>query len=324
MVYEWPLLVNQLVSCRLEQTVICYISAFTIPSIRILLGPLPVFVCKFASFSTIFPGINAILLSVAASGFKFAFVYIFKSIPIMNDELLTRIVVRIITVWSFFACTFKMFFEEKIAIDEVCINSTSLSIHHFSGLFLSLENLQRNLVWRWRHKKSISISSNDSIFCISCRIFFQFGRFKGQAKNKKRKSNKSRFVNVTIPFAWNINNSRIGLHYPQQVKKPFKIISFFKKMCFDKFQTDSVTNEPISNDFDSPRLLLCGSFCMGTFTMHLLLRFKCSHQKCYAKFVEGWRYHSSDRMKSSEHERFCDLSLKVPFRPLIIFFSIAY
>lgn len=81
-------LINQLVSCRLQNTILIYLMGFTIPIIRIITGPLPMSVCYLTSFGTIFPGIKAALLGLVTSAFRFAFVFRYKKIPPMNDYIL--------------------------------------------------------------------------------------------------------------------------------------------------------------------------------------------------------------------------------------------
>ena len=76
-------------------------------------------VCYLTSFGTSFPGIKAALLGLVTSAFRFAFVFRYKSIPPMNNDILVAIVHRSVVVWSFFACTFKLYFEPKTATDIV-------------------------------------------------------------------------------------------------------------------------------------------------------------------------------------------------------------
>ena len=112
-------LINQLVSHKLEQTILMYILGFTVPVLRLFLGPLPLGVCQFSHFGIIFPGINFLLISVSITGIKFLLVVIYKSMPMMDDKILAKIIVRSITFWSFFACLAKIFVEERISTDVV-------------------------------------------------------------------------------------------------------------------------------------------------------------------------------------------------------------
>ena len=112
-------LINQLVSHKLEQSILLYVLGWTVPVFRIFLGPLPLGICQFSHFGMIFPSINFLLITVSITGTKFLLVVIYKSMPMMDDKILAKIIVRSITFWSFFACLAKMFVEERISSDVV-------------------------------------------------------------------------------------------------------------------------------------------------------------------------------------------------------------
>ena len=114
-------LVNQLVSYRIEQTIYFQIFGFIVPAVRIFAGPLNHIFAVFTHFFIIFTMMNVLLLSIAVAAVRFSYIFIFRSIPNMNDPLLVTLILRIITVWNFFATAFKIFFEEKHLILVVSI-----------------------------------------------------------------------------------------------------------------------------------------------------------------------------------------------------------
>ena len=116
-------LINQLVSHKLEQSILLYGLGWTVPVFRIFLGPLPLQICQFSHFGIIFPAINFLLITVSITGTKFLLVVIYKSMPTMDDKILAKIIVRSITFWSFLACLAKMFVEERISTDVVSFNN---------------------------------------------------------------------------------------------------------------------------------------------------------------------------------------------------------
>ena len=106
-------LVNQLVSYRIEQAIYFHIFGFIVPAVRIFAGPVHPSFVVFTHFFLIFTMMNVLLLSIAVSAVRFSYIFIFRSIPNMNDPLVVTLILRIITVWNFFATAFKIFFEEK-------------------------------------------------------------------------------------------------------------------------------------------------------------------------------------------------------------------
>ena len=118
---QYRTLVNQLVSYRIEQMIYFFLFGFSFPAIRIFYGPMPILSIPVIHFGIIFPGINILLFSVAVSCVRFSYIFIFKAIPNMNEKLIVTLIVRVILVWNFIACTFKIFFEEKITITAVSI-----------------------------------------------------------------------------------------------------------------------------------------------------------------------------------------------------------
>lgn len=112
-------LVNQLITLRLDQMVLLYIIGCGINISRRILGPFPGWICKTASFIQFFTVINICHLTILISATRFAFVFYFKSIPTMNDKLISTFFMMITNLWSFLAVLSKMYVEEKTLFLEV-------------------------------------------------------------------------------------------------------------------------------------------------------------------------------------------------------------
>lgn len=93
---------------------------------RRLLGPFPAWICKLASFVQFFTIFNICHLTVLISATRFAFVFYFKSIPVMNDQLLSTFFMIATNLWSFLAVMGKMYVEEKTLFLEVRLQQTPI------------------------------------------------------------------------------------------------------------------------------------------------------------------------------------------------------
>lgn len=111
--------INQLVSCRLEQVILAY-AVCGIFILRILTGPLPWILCETANFLVHMMGVNIILFSLACTIFRFMIVIVYRSIPVMNDELLVRITVRITYTASILTVGVRDFLQTYKAVTALC------------------------------------------------------------------------------------------------------------------------------------------------------------------------------------------------------------
>ena len=112
-------LVNQLISLRLQ----LYLAGYGLSSIfylRILVGPLSWFFCDFTRFFLHLIGMNVFLLTLANNLHRFIIVVLYKSIPVMNDQLLYKITVRTICLWSWLILGIKEFLQSHTQITAMC------------------------------------------------------------------------------------------------------------------------------------------------------------------------------------------------------------
>lgn len=99
--------------------VILYVFGFIIQTIRPIYGPMPQVVCRVSVAIQVFTGMNIVLLSLSVTVVRFAFIWIYRAIPTMDDEFLVKFIVRAITLWTAISSAFKYYIEDKINISEV-------------------------------------------------------------------------------------------------------------------------------------------------------------------------------------------------------------
>ena len=95
------------------QLIIYYVVAGGIDAIRAMFGPLPVPVCKIGAFLKVATVVKFCLLSFAMTLTKFVFIFIFKSIPVMDDSFLSFVINSNVTLWTFLTSSAKFYFEPK-------------------------------------------------------------------------------------------------------------------------------------------------------------------------------------------------------------------
>ena len=84
-----------------------------IDAIRAMFGPLPVPVCKIGAFLKVATVVKFCLHSFAMTLTKFVFIFIFKSIPVMDDSFLSFVINSNVTLWTFLTSSAKFYFEQK-------------------------------------------------------------------------------------------------------------------------------------------------------------------------------------------------------------------
>ena len=91
----------------------------SIDTLRFLIGPLPYFLCSLHVFAKNVIFINFFLILLAMSFTKFAFVCIFKSIPIMDDNFLSVYIFVLIHIISILGSIARFRLPGKPVLDEV-------------------------------------------------------------------------------------------------------------------------------------------------------------------------------------------------------------
>ena len=93
----------------LFQMVIFFLFPFNIDALRVFVGPLPQELCSLGVFFKNFILTNISLITLIMTCTKFAFVYIYKSIPVMEDTFLSIFCYIGCSIISAFAAFSRMF-----------------------------------------------------------------------------------------------------------------------------------------------------------------------------------------------------------------------
>lgn len=124
-------LVNQLVSIRYDQLSMLYIFGGGPLMLRRLYGPLSWIPCRSSTFFGYLAVINSLHLSLFIAVAKFIFIFKYKSVPIMDDKLLTRVIMIVTFVWGILAVSAKLYLDETVLITEqVCLGFPMTSTAH--------------------------------------------------------------------------------------------------------------------------------------------------------------------------------------------------
>ena len=89
---------------------------------RALFGPLPLVLCRAGTFIRVFCGSNILILSLTITGTKFLLVFIFRSIPLMDDNFLSFTINIIVNIVIFLATMSKFYIEDRPNVGEVIDN----------------------------------------------------------------------------------------------------------------------------------------------------------------------------------------------------------
>lgn len=95
---------------------------------RLVIGPLPDFICKFGTFGIQFFGMNTCFLAVAIGWCKVAFAYFYKSIPVMEDKFFATYIIMNAYLLSILGIASKALLDEK---DMTIIDVSTMHIEHF-------------------------------------------------------------------------------------------------------------------------------------------------------------------------------------------------
>ena len=87
--------------------------------VRALFGPLPSILCRTGTFIRVFCGSNILVLSLIITGTKFLLVFIFRSIPLMDDNFLSFTINIIVNIVIFLATMSKFYIEDRPNVAEV-------------------------------------------------------------------------------------------------------------------------------------------------------------------------------------------------------------
>lgn len=94
-------------------------SCTVLQAARHMIGPLPELACKSLTGILVFTSINICLLALSVTAGRFTFAYIYKTIPVMDDDFWVKLINRVIMTWSALVTIAKQYTEDKVMITEV-------------------------------------------------------------------------------------------------------------------------------------------------------------------------------------------------------------
>ena len=109
---------NRLFIFCLEQMIIHFVVTNSIDILRVFYGVLPRFLCTFNFFIKVWTAVNIAIFSMGVNATKFAFICFFKTIPMMNDRLISTLIFMNVNLVSFLSTSAKFYIEEKIPVTE--------------------------------------------------------------------------------------------------------------------------------------------------------------------------------------------------------------
>ena len=96
-----------------------HILGFTPFNIRAIAGPLSPGWCRFAATVAAITVSSLCLFALAISGIRFAFIFVYKTIPVMDDRFAAFFISLAINVESFMLTGVKLYLDDKPLIIEV-------------------------------------------------------------------------------------------------------------------------------------------------------------------------------------------------------------
>lgn len=154
-------LVNQLTSLGHDQMCLMFFSAASLDILRIIFGPLPTFVARFFLFFFLWSGVNSATFITLNTVVKFSFVCVFKSIPVMMDNLLAIFMFVTVTFVNFWAVCAKFYIENVSILERICTG-----------------------IWEEEDKTTIPLGSIYVIFVFGIQISLGIPIFISKSKNK--------------------------------------------------------------------------------------------------------------------------------------------
>ena len=102
-----------------EQIIFIYTFGYGIENLRIFSGPLPLSICKIGTFIRVYEASSLMVLSLIITGTKFVFVCVYRSIPTMNDNFLSLVIVLNTNILILLFTMSKFYIEDKSLMAEV-------------------------------------------------------------------------------------------------------------------------------------------------------------------------------------------------------------
>ena len=99
------------------QMILAYVVGFGVEHMRIVFGPLST--TRLGVFIRVFSGSNILVLSLIIMGTRFMFVCVFRSIPMIDEVLLSWTINIIVNVLTFIGTLAKFYIEDRPNVAEL-------------------------------------------------------------------------------------------------------------------------------------------------------------------------------------------------------------
>lgn len=97
-----------------------FVFGVVLQSVRPLYGPMPQLACRLViGIFQVFVPMNICLMGLSVTGARFAFAYLYKAMPVIDDDFWVKLVTRVTVTWSALATIGKYYTEDKVMITEV-------------------------------------------------------------------------------------------------------------------------------------------------------------------------------------------------------------
>ena len=97
--------------------------------LRQLVGPMPKLICQISTYFGLLAVTNACHFTMLIAVAKFAFVFIYKRLPMMDDKLLSTVAMIVTYIWGLLAVSAKVYVDEQIPSSVVSLQKPIKSIN---------------------------------------------------------------------------------------------------------------------------------------------------------------------------------------------------
>ena len=181
-------LINQLVSFNLDQFVTYYIICNGLDLLRVLIGPLPLGLCRFNIFMKNFVHFNICQFCLLLSATRFLFVCVYKSIPMLEDSFISAYLYISTNMISALLTLVIFYFPGKPVLNEVNPDFSRINNDHLllDFVYIFIAHLYWNLLQPMGRRKRPDQNSHFCNYHLSfglCNLY-QFNLCTKKARGK--------------------------------------------------------------------------------------------------------------------------------------------
>ena len=108
---------------------------FTMDTIRVVFGPLPLWLCTIGATTKHFVVLNVAQITLILTCFKFSFIFFFKTIPIMEDNFLSLFIYISVNITSGVMLLIRYHLLQRPFIAQVRYHICSSMLFHKRFIF---------------------------------------------------------------------------------------------------------------------------------------------------------------------------------------------